>query len=447
MDNVLIVHKLIVQLTFKVFFNTIYNNLNFIGVIILYKGYLTIKITDEETNFPIEGARIKISTISKDECEKNKILYNNLLTNDSGQVKKVLLDAPNFMYSQVPNSPRAYSTYILEVEKEGYDTVIIEGVQILPCIEAIQNMSLSKVSNITKSNVKVYTIGKHSLYGPYEAKILEPSLKTVPYVLPGVVVPEYIIVHDGLPSNKNAPNYWIPFRDYIKNVASSEIYATWPTQTIYANVIAIVSFTLNRVYTEWYRNMGYNFTITSSTQYDHKFIYNRNIFDTISIVVDNVFNVFIQRPKGASQPLLAQYCDGVQTQCPGKMTQWGSKYLGDQGYKFENILKYYYGDNIALKGTDTIKGVPSSFPGYTLSLGSSGDSVKVIQNQLNAISNAYPALPKVAVDGIYGPATRNSVLKFQEIFRMNQSGVVDFATWYAISKIYVAVTKIAAFNQ
>lgn len=129
------------------------------------------------------------------------------------------------------------------------------------------------------------------------------------------------------------------------------------------------------------------------------------------------------------------------------MTQWGSKYLGDQGYKFENILKYYYGDNIALKGTDTIKGVPSSFPGYTLSLGSSGESVKVIQNQLNAISNAYPALPKVAVDGVYGPATRNSVLKFQEIFRMNQSGVVDFATWYAISKIYVAVTKIAAFNQ
>lgn len=166
-----------VQLTFKKFLNIIYHKLNFIEVIILYKGYLTIKITDEETNFPIEGAKIKISTIPKDECKKSKILYDNLLTNSSGQVKKVLLDAPNFMYSQVPNSPRAYSTYLLEVEKDGYETIIIEGVQILPCIEAIQNISLPRSSKLSKSNIKIYTIGKHSLYGPYEAKILEPSLK------------------------------------------------------------------------------------------------------------------------------------------------------------------------------------------------------------------------------------------------------------------------------
>lgn len=411
----------------------------------MYKGCLTIKVTDEETNFPIEFVKIKIYTFPTDDCKKSKILYDDLITNSSGQVKKIPLDAPNFLYSQFPNSPRAYSKYLLEVEKEGYQSVIIEGVQILPCVEAIQNISLSRASKNAKSNVKVYEIGENVLYGNYKPKLFEPSLKKVPYVLPNVVVPEFIIVHDGLPSDKNAPNYWIPFRDYIKNVASSEIYATWPTQTIYANVVAIVSFTLNRVYTEWYRNMGYNFTITSSTQYDHKFIYNRNIFDTISIVVDNIFNVYIQRPKGAKQPLLAQYCDGVQTQCPGKMTQWGSKALGDQGYKFEDILKYFYGYDIGLKGTDMVEGVPSSFPGYTLSIGSSGESVRIIQEQLNAISNAYPALPKVVVDGIYGPATRNSVLKFQEIFRMNQSGVVDFATWYAISKIYVAVTKIAAF--
>lgn len=412
----------------------------------MYKGLLTIKVTDEITNFPIEGVSINICAMPKEVSTKSKYIYKNLITNSSGMVKKVSLDAPNFIYSQVPNSPRAYSTYILTISKDGYQTVVIQGIQILPLVEAIQNISLSKISAFTTTNKKIYKIGDNVLYGNYQPKILEDDLKKVPYVLSNVVVPEYIIVHDGMPSDKNAPNYWIPFRDYIKNVASSEIYATWPTETIYANVVAIVSFTLNRVYTEWYRNMGYDFTITSTTAYDHKFIYNRNIFDTISVVVDNIFNVYIQRPKGNPQPLLAQYCDGIQTQCPGKMTQWGSKYLGDQGYKFDEILRYYYGQDIGLQGTDMIKGVPSSFLGYTLTLWSTGEPVRTIQNQLNAIANAYPALPKVDVDGIYGPRTQESVRKFQEIFRMIQSGNVDFATWYAISKIYVAVTKIAEFE-
>lgn len=328
----------------------------------MYKGLLTIKVTDEITNFPIEGVSINICAMPKEGSSKSKYIYKNLITNSSGIVKKVSLDAPNFIYSQVPNSPRAYSTYILTISKDGYQSVVIQGVQILPLVEAIQNISLSKISTFTNSSKKIYKIGDNVLYGNYQPKIFEDDLKKVPYVLSNVVVPEYIIVHDGMPSDKNAPNYWIPFRDYIKNVASSEIYATWPTETIYANVVAIVSFTLNRVYTEWYRNMGYDFTITSTTAYDHKFIYNRNIFDTISVVVDNIFNVYIQRPKGNPQPLLAQYCDGIQTQCPGKMTQWGSKYLGDQGYKFDEILRYYYGQDIGLQGTDMIKGVPSSFP-------------------------------------------------------------------------------------
>ncbi len=411
------------------------------------KGLLTIKVIDENTNFPIKGVKINIYTIPTDEYEKSKHIYKDLVTNSSGQVKKIPLEAPDLMYSLVPNSPRAYSVYMLQISKEGYETIVIEGVQILPFIEAIQNISMSLVGTIGSLNKGVYIIGDNTLYGTYPPKIFEPSKKKGPFVLSRVVVPEFIIVHDGLPSDKTAPNYWIPFRDYIKNVASSEIYATWPTQTLYANIVAIVSFTLNRVYTEWYKNMGYDFTITSSTQYDHKFIYNRNIFDTINVVVDNIFNVYIQRPKGSKQPLLAQYCDGVNTQCPGKMTQWGSKYLGDQGYRFEDILKYYYGYDIGLQGTDQIEGVPSSYPGYSLQLGSSGESVEIIQHQLNAISKAYPALPKVLEDGTFGQDTRNSVMKFQEIFRMTQTGVVDFATWYAISKIYVAVTKIGAFGM
>ena len=249
-----------------------------------------------------------------------------------------------------------------------------------------------------------------------------------------------------MPSDSSAENYWVPFKTYIKNVASSEIYPTWPEQTIYANVIAIISFTLNRVFTEWYRNQGYDFTITSTTNYDHKYIHNRNIFDEISVVVDTVFNTFIKRPPTARQPLLAQYCDGQKTQCPDQMTQWGSKSLGDQGYNYEEILKYFYGDNILFAEAQIVSGVPVSFVGTTLEIGSKGTPVRTIQNQLNAISNSYPAIPKVAEDGIYGPSTAEAVRTFQKIFGLPQTGVVDFKTWYEISRVYVAVTKIASLH-
>ena len=290
-----------------------------------------------------------------------------------------------------------------------------------------------------------------TLWGDYPPKIPEDSLKPIPaptgfVVLDNPVVPEFIVVHDGLPSDSSAENYWVPFKTYIKNVASSEIYSTWPEQTIYANVIAIISFTLNRVFTEWYRNQGYNFTITSTTNYDHKYIHNRNIFDEISVVVDTVFNTFIKRPPTARQPLLAQYCDGQKTQCPDQMTQWGSKSLGDQGYNYEEILKYFYGDNILFAEAQIVSGVPVSFLGTTLEIGSKGTPVRTIQNQLNAISNSYPAIPKVAEDGIYGPATAEAVRTFQKIFGLPQTGVVDFKTWYEISRVYVAVTKIASLH-
>ncbi len=410
----------------------------------MFKGLLSVKVTDLNTNYPIEGAKIKICTMPKDECKKVKVLYNCLCTDSSGEVIKIILDAPNYVYSQLPSQHRAYATYLIKITKEGYQPVVIQGVQILPYVEAIQTIQMSKITPLSANAQSIFTIDDHTLYKNYPPKISEPSLKPAePTILSQVVVPEYIIVHDGMPNDSSAPNYWIPFKDYVKNVASSEIYATWPTQTIYANVVAIISFTLNRVYTEWYKSQGYNFTITSTTAYDHKFIYNRNIFDTISIAVDNIFNVYIRRPKSAKQPLLAQYCDGIQTQCPGKMTQWGSKYLGDQGYMFEDILKYFYGYDLALQGTDMIEGIPSSYPGYPLTLWDSGSDVKTIQIQLNAINNAYPAIPEVDEDGIYGPATQASVKKFQEIFGLPSSGIVDFATWYEISRVYVAVTKIA----
>lgn len=418
-------------------------------------GYLSISVINASNNRPIQNALVNVYGMN-DQQESTGIVLENLRTDESGQVRNLTLDAPNIEYSLQPSDVKPYSEYIVEVIAQGFETVQIRGTQILPAVEALQNVPIGSPSTTNRKSRKrqtevIYDIAAHTLWGNYPPKIPESSLKPLSaptgfVVLDEPVVPEFIVVHDGLPEDTSAENYWVPFREYIKNVASSEIYSTWPDQTIYANVIAIISFTLNRVFTEWYRNKGYNFTITSSTAYDHKYIHNRNIFDNISVIVDEVFNTFIKRPPTARQPLLAQYCDGKKSQCPDQMTQWGSKDLGDQGMSYDEILRYFYGDNIVFSQANVVSGVPVSFPGFTLQLGSNNSYVKTIQNQLNAISNSYPAIEKVSEDGVFGPATEASVKKFQEVFNLPQTGVVDFKTWYAISRIYVATTKIASLN-
>lgn len=420
----------------------------------MQEGLLTISVFDLTTNIPIKNAKINIYKIP-DNNESQQLIYQNLETDISGQVTEIKLDAPNFEFSQKPESSvRPYSTYSVEVLADGYEPFIIEGTQIFSTIEARQNIPLvpkTRKRFSKKRSDEVLTIADNTLWGNFPPKIPEDSLKQLPpptgfVVLDNPVVPEFIVVHDGSPDDNSAPNYWIPFKEYIKNVASSEIYSTWPTQTIYANIIAIISFTLNRVFTEWYRSKGYNFTITSTTSLDHKFIYNRNIFSNISVAVDEVFNTFIKRPSNSRQPLLAQYCDGVRVQCPNQMTQWGSKDLGDKGFDAEGILRFFYGDEISFATAPVVSGVPVSFPGYVIQNGSSGKDVRTIQNQLNQISNAYPAIPKVREDGVFGPSTSKAVKEFQRIFGMPQSGVVDFKTWYELSRVYVAVTKIASLN-
>ena len=418
-------------------------------------GYLSISVINASNNRPIQDALVNVYGMN-DQQESTGIVLENLRTDESGQVRNLTLDAPNIEYSLQPSDVKPYSEYIVEVIAQGFETVQIRGTQILPAVEALQNVPIGSPSTTNRKSRKrqtevVYDIAAHTLWGNYPPKIPESSLKPLSaptgfVVLDEPVVPEFIVVHDGLPEDTSAENYWVPFREYIKNVASSEIYSTWPDQTIYANVIAIISFTLNRVFTEWYRNKGYNFTITSSTAYDHKYIHNRNIFDNISVIVDEVFNTFIKRPPTARQPLLAQYCDGKKSQCPDQMTQWGSKDLGDQGMSYDEILRYFYGDNIVFSQANVVSGVPVSFPGFTLQLGSNNSYVRTIQNQLTAISNSYPAIEKVSEDGVFGPATEASVKKFQEVFNLPQTGVVDFKTWYAISRIYVATTKIASLN-
>ena len=289
-------------------------------------------------------------------------------------------------------------------------------------------------------------IPAHTLFGNYPEKIPEDEIKPVTetgeIVLSRVVVPEYVVVHDGAPSDSTAMDYYVRYRDYIKNVASSEVYATWPADALRANILAIMSFTLNRVYTEWYRNRGYEFTITSSTAYDHKWIYGRNIFDSISVIVDEIFADYLSRPN-VKQPILTQYCDGKKVSCPNWMSQWGSKALADQGYSAIQILRNYYGQDLYINTAEEISGIPASWPGENLDIGSSGSKVRQIQEQLNAIAEVYSSIPMTGADGIFSEATKESVRAFQRLFGLPASGIVDYPTWYKIQEIYVAVTRIA----
>lgn len=397
---------------------------------------------------PIPGALVTLRDMDGTILEQAR-------TDESGNAPLLEVPTPPLEYSLEPDSPQPYAQYTLTLEGEGVQTVTVEGTQVLPGeitlqqLTAIDTATADLVSPVPVADETLITIGPSTLYGNYPPKEPEASVKPLNpddgfVVLNEVVIPEYIVVHDGTPSS-NAQNYWIPYASYIANVASSEIYSTWEEAAITANVLAILSFTLNRVYTEWYRSKGYNFTITSSTAYDHKFIYGRSIYENVARVVDSVLTNYVTRP-GIEQPLLTQYCDGRQVSCPNWMTQWGSQHLATQGYNAVSILRYYYGADIYLETANRVSGVPSSFPGYNIQEGSRGTDVRTIQRQLNAIAKNYPAIPTVAVDGIFGPATKASVQKFQDVFNLPPNGIVDYPTWYRLSQIYVAVTRIAELN-
>ena len=405
------------------------------------KGELQINVTSTAGGRPIEDASIAISYTGVPESMLEKVG-----TDSSGQTEVLELDAPPEEWSLDPTNERQpYSEYTLDISAPGFEPVSIAGTEILANVRAIQNVRM-RPSDVGREEEEVFVIPAHTLYGEYPPKIAEDEIKPTnesgEIVLSRVVVPEYIVVHDGSPRDITAMNYYVKYKDYIKNVASSEIYATWPADTIRANVLAIMSFTLNRVYTEWYRTRGYDFTITSSTAFDQKWIPERNVYDTISVIVDELFANYLSRPN-VRQPILTQYCDGRRVTCPNWMTQWGAKELGDQGYSAIEILRYFYGDDMYINTAQEISGIPASWPGYTLEQGSSGDKVRQMQEELNVIAGAYPALPKIAADGIYGPATENAVREFQSVFGLPVTGTVDYRTWYKISEIYVGVSRIA----
>lgn len=403
------------------------------------KGELQVNVINSN-NAPIKDAKVIIKEPTTASNPNSTI--ETLNTDISGQTQIVDLGTPPLEYSLTEsNDIMPYANYNLEIDAPGYETEMINNVEILPDSLSLQNVRMRKAEG---SQVEDIEISPHTLYGEYPEKIPEEEIKDInepgEIVLSRVVIPEYVVVHDGTPSS-NATDYYVTYKDYIKNVASSEIYATWPRASIEANVLAIMSFTLNRVYTEWYRNKGYDFTITSSTAYDQKWIYGRNIFQSIDEVVDEIFDQYLSRPD-VRQPILTQYCDGKRVTCPNWLSQWGSCNLGEQGFGTIEILRNYYGDDIYINTAEQISGIPASWPGYDLTIGSTGQKVMQMQEQLDTIAQVYTTIPRVNIDGIFGEGTQASVLAFQKIFDLPQSGVVDFSTWYKISQIYVGITRI-----
>lgn len=403
-------------------------------------GNLNVIVTGTDSYSPLSSATIEIANTG----EPNRIL-ESVNTDRNGQTGNIELSAPPREYSMEPTDNQPYSEYNVKISAPGYQEGLVSGVQIFSGENGLQSIVLQPSEQTPDYVYNPIVIGGHTLWEYYPPKIAEPEIKPLSesgeIVLSRVVVPETIVVHDGVPGDSTATDYYVPYIDYIKNVACCEIYSTWPESTIEANILAIMSFTLNRVYTEWYRNKGYNFSITSSTAYDHKWIYGKTIYENISQIADRLYNRYLARPN-VKQPILTQYCDGKRVSCPNWMTQWGSKALGDDGFSAIDIIHYYYGSDMYVNEAEIVSGIPSSYPGYDLTIGSSGEPVITIQEQLNRIAQNYPAIPTVTVDGIFGSATTESVRAFQSIFNLPVSGIVDFPTWYKISQIYVGVSKI-----
>lgn len=438
-------------------------------------GTLKIHCFIEHTYLPVVDVEIKIFN-----CDRNLNTLDQVTvvkTNKSGFVSGISLATPD--HCNLKDGELPYGLYNLELSKDGFKDLVVRGVQVFEGKLAIQRCYLEKGDTNHACNKQTVVIPEHkqvlqkcSKSQPKTEKNQKPKteknqkIKTTKgkkgksntkvnpkinpnqeqgndiFVLEEVEVPSVITVHAGSPTNQLAPNYTLNFVDYIKNVASSELFSTWNPDALRANIYCIVSFALNRVYTEWYPTQGYNFDITSDTAYDQAFVYGRTTYNSINVLVDQLFSTFIQI-QGTDYPFLSQFCNGTTSVCPGWLSQTGSQSLAENGYTPYEILTYYYGSDINLVNAPIINGYPASFPGYPITLWMEGEDVKTIQTQLNTIAISYPLIPTLATDGIFGPLTQNSVKVFQSIFDLPETGIVNMATWYSISRVYVGVTNIA----
>ena len=410
-------------------------------------GKLEFQLYLGEESLPVTEAEVLV--ISKDSEE---IISGTYTLNESGKTIPISLYTYDKILSEIPeNSIQPYKTYDALILSNRFQNKYIRDIPIFEGITSIQMVQMvPKTRGVMDLDIvdippnALLTDSQSISDEELKAEIMADYMQN-PKVLSKVVIPEYITIHLGSPSSY-AQNVTVRFSDYIKNVASSEIYPTWPREALKANIYCQISFTLNRIFTEWYRSRGYDFDITNSTAYDQYFVNGRNIFDTVSSVVDEIFNEYISR-QAFLEPLLAQYCNGTTVTCSG-LSQWGTVDYANAGDKAFTILTRYYGKNIELRRAEVVQGTAVSYPGTALKVGSSGDDVKMIQRELNRIRQNYPAIPKIdSENGVFNEATKNAVKKFQQIFNLTADGIVGKQTWYKISQIYVGVKKLAELQS
>ena len=400
-------------------------------------GTLRIQTFAARQSAPMEGVTVAV---------QGDGFTLHCITDATGSAADIPVEAPACTLSlDEDNTIRPYAVVSLTAAKSGYRTVRIEGIQIFAGQITLAQPAMIPVTEEGKDipNAPI-VIPPHPLFAGSGGSGAQPVENCTPRVLDKVIIPKNITVHLGKPA-ASARNVTVSFRDYIANVASSEVYPTWPEQALRANIHCQISLALNRIYTEWYPSKGYTFNITNSTSYDQYYVHGRTVFDVMVRLTDDIFNTYI-RKTGTVNPYYAEYCDGKSVTCPG-LKQWGTVTLANQGRNALSILKYYYGNNIEIVRTNNIQSIPRSYPGSPLRQGSTGSAVFTLQRQLNRITKDYPFLGLLTVDGIFGSRMTATVKKFQKQFGLTADGVVGRSTWYKISYIYVSVKDLAELTS
>lgn len=401
-------------------------------------GYLIVQARTAHDALPLVGAQIWVMD------NQEKSVYH-LITDESGETQRVALETLDRSLSLNPDfQGTPFISYQVLAFADGFNTVHVDGIPILDGETAIQPIEfvpmrkMQRIPTVTEIQIGAPAV---SMAGSRYQKI--PG--TDPQILRQVVIPNPITVHLGSPGTA-ASNVQVSFPNYVKNVASSEIYPTWPDASLRANIYAIITFALNRVYTEWYRSRGYNFDITNSTAYDQYFIYGRNIYESVSLIVDEIFNEFVRR-QGQIAPYFTSFCSGTTVTCAG-LSQWGTVTLANQGLSPLQILRSYYPKDVEIAETNIITGILSSYPGTALQTGSTGLDVQTIQTYLERVRRNYPAIPAITDEsGIFGESTKAAVARFQSIFNLTPDGIVGKATWNKLSYLYASVTRLAELDS
>ena len=400
-------------------------------------GTLRIQTFAARQSAPMEGVTV---TVQGDGFTLHRI------TDVTGSAADIPVEAPACTLSlDEDNTIRPYAVVSLTATKPGYRTVRIEGIQIFAGQITLAQPAMIPVTEEGKDIPDApIVIPPHPLFAGSDGSGAQPVENCVPRVLDKVIIPKNITVHLGKPA-ASARNVTVSFRDYIANVASSEVYPTWPEQALRANIHCQISLALNRIYTEWYPSKGYTFNITNSTSYDQYYVHGRTVFEVMVRITDDIFNTYL-RKRGTVNPYYSEYCDGKSVTCPG-LKQWGTVTLANNGRSALQILRYYYGSDIEIVRTSNIQSIPQSYPGSPLRQGDSGTAVFTLQRQLNRITKDYPFLGKLTVDGVFGSRMAATVRAFQKQFNLTADGMVGRQTWYKISYIYVSVKDLAELTS